>query len=384
MKIQKKVRNLLKDNKFMQYLLFFFIALLLYKVVNNFNIVKEMFGYVTSLLSPFIIAFSIAYVLKTLINWMEKKFQMKRAISILTLYTLLLGLSALSITVLTPKIIDSMTHLLVHLPTYVDQTNQWLTQNVLNNPLFERFHIADYIESNVQEFLDKTSYYVTLLLNKIASGFVSLTSAVFKFIFGIIISVYMLIDKEKFATRFSQLIAAFTKEHQTKKILAVFRQIDETFSKYLVGKIIDSIIFGLLSYIVLLVLNTPYTLLNAVILGVTNLIPYFGAIIGSIPAIVITLFVSPVHALWVGLAILALQQFHGLYLGPKILGNSVGLNPFWVFLAIIIGGGTYGALGMFLAVPVFSVLKTMMDTIIDQRLHAKKLLSNEKELPNSQ
>ncbi|MDQ0174276.1 AI-2E family transporter [Bacillus chungangensis] len=367
---------MLKDNKFMQYLLFFFIALLLYKIVDNFNIVKEMFSYITSLLSPFIIAFSIAYMLKTLINWMEKKFQMNRAISILTLYTLLLGLSALSITVLTPKIVDSMTHLLVHLPTYVDQTNHWLTQNVLNNPLFERFHIADYIESNVQEFLDKTSYYVTLLLNKIASGFVSLTSAVFKFIFGIIISVYMLIDKEKFAARFSQLIAAFTKEHQTKKILAVTRQIDETFSKYLVGKIIDSIIFGLLSYIVLFLLNTPYTLLNAVILGVTNLIPYFGAIIGSIPAIVITLFVSPLHALWVGIAILALQQFHGLYLGPKILGNSVGLNPFWVFLAIIIGGGTYGALGMFLAVPVFSVLKTMMDAIIDQRLQAKKLLSN--------
>lgn len=376
MKLTKKVRELLKDNKFMQYLLFFFIALLLYKIVDNFNIVKEMFSYITSLLSPFIIAFSIAYMLKTLINWMEKKFQMNRAISILTLYTLLLGLSALSITVLTPKIVDSMTHLLVHLPTYVDQTNQWLTQNVLNNPLFERFHIADYIESNVQEFLDKTSYYVTLLLNKIASGFVSLTSAVFKFIFGIIISVYMLIDKEKFAARFSQLIAAFTKEHQTKKILAVTRQIDETFSKYLVGKIIDSIIFGLLSYIVLLLLNTPYTLLNAVILGVTNLIPYFGAIIGSIPAIVITLFVSPLHALWVGIAILALQQFHGLYLGPKILGNSVGLNPFWVFLAIIIGGGTYGALGMFLAVPVFSVLKTMMDAIIDQRLQAKKHFSN--------
>ncbi|NEU31785.1 AI-2E family transporter [bacterium LRH843] len=363
---------MLKNNKFIQYLLFFFIALLLYKAVTNLDAVRGMLSNISALLSPFVIAFSIAFVLKSLINWMEKKFHMNRMTSIAISYTFLLGISIVMITVFTPKIIDSLSQLILFLPLYIEQTNTWLTQHVLMSPLFERFNITEFIDSNMQELMDQTRHYGNLLLNKFAIGLVSFTSSLLKFLLGVVISIYMLFDKERFADLFSRIIRAFSREERATKILNFFREIDVTFSKYIVGKIIDSIVFGLLSYIVLLLLNTPYTLLNAVILGVTNLIPYFGAIIGSIPAIVITLFVSPIQALWVSLAILALQQFHGIYLGPKIIGKSVNLSPFWVFTSIIIGGGAFGALGMFLAIPVFSIAKTMIDAVIEHRLEEKK------------
>src|SRR5690606_8042174 len=142
---------------------------------------------------------------------------------------------------------------------------------------------------------------------------------------------------------------------------------------FFVGKIIDSFIIGLLCFIGCLIMKVPYALLISLIVGVTNMIPYFGPFIGMIPAAVITLFESPIKALWVTIFIFALQQFDGLYLGPKILGIQVGMKPLWIITAILIGGGFFGVWGMLFAVPIAAVIRSLLRKYIKRQYEIKGL-----------
>ncbi len=150
-------------------------------------------------------------------------------------------------------------------------------------------------------------------------------------------------------------------------------EVDEIFSKYIIGKMIDSLIVGIICFMGLWFLKAPYALLMAIIVGVTNMIPYFGPFIGAVPAVIITLFTSPITALWVTLFIIVLQQLDGYIIGPFILGDSVGLSPFWIILAILIGGGLFGILGMLICVPVMAVVRNMFSRYINRRLDEKSL-----------
>ena len=349
------------------------IAFILFKLVNQVDVFLRGFQFIRTLLSPFLWAFVIAYLLNPMMVSVEKKLKVKRTWSILIVYLLVLGIIILGITIIAPRMIKNMGELLKDLPNYLDKTEIWATDQVEKLMVFDRYGIQDTIEQYLSEIIKQVNNYLSFLLTAALTELIIFTSGFFKFLVGLIMSIYLLFDKESFIRNSKRLIYAAFTENRAASIIKFGREVDDTFSRYLIGKLIDSTIIGFLCYIGLSFIKAPYPLLLSIIVGITNMIPYFGPFIGMIPSTIITLFYSPIKALWVLVFIFLLQQFDGLYLGPKILGEKVGLGPFWIISAILIGGGTFGVIGMLVAVPIVAVLKTMLEKYIEKKLKLKNL-----------
>ncbi len=328
-------------------------------------------------MQPFIWAFGIAYILNPLLCYIESKFKLKRIWNILIVYIILLLFVTLIITILTPKIAIGLRNLFKEVPKFVKITEDYFNTHTLNLGILDRLGVTDYLYENLANIINQITSTLNPLLNKTIVQLIDITSAITStltnFVLGLVISIYMLKDKELFKKQSKALMYALFKPERAEKIIEIGRESNMQFSSFLIGKIIDSTIIGILCFIGLAMLRTPYSLVLSTIVGVTNMIPYFGPFIGMIPATVITLFYSPIKALWVLIFIFLLQQFDGLYLGPKILGMHVGLSPFWIITAVIIGGGVAGVMGMLLAVPVAAVIKTMLRSYIDAKLAEKDI-----------
>ncbi|WP_048600728.1 AI-2E family transporter [Rubeoparvulum massiliense] len=365
----------MRERKWYFYLLILFIIFLMFKAVDNLGYLLELFRGFLGLISPVIIAFGIAYILKPLIVYLETRFRMKRYMSILIVYLAFLGLVIFSLTFFTPRILRSVENFIVNIPTYLSNMERWVDTELMEHEYVTKYELQPYVMEYKKIAIDHIkdlSGSLNEAVSNVALGLRNFAMGLVKFSLGFIISIYMLIDKEKFAATGKRILYAFMSDRNAEATINFLKESDQTFSRYLVGKLLDSSIIGMICYGGLLLLNAPYPLLLSLIVGVTNMIPYFGPFIGMIPATVITLFISPIQALWVFLFILALQQFDGLYLGPKILGDKVGISPFWVILAIIVGGGTFGVLGMFLAVPFFAVLKMGFEMLLNHQMAKKK------------
>lgn len=331
----------------------------------------------TKLLRPFIWAFAIAYLLNPLLYRIESKFKLRRIWSILIVYIILLLFVTLIITILTPKVAIGLSNLFKEIPKFVEITEEYFNTHTFNFGILDKLGVTDYLYENLANILDEITKTLNPLLNKTIVQLIDITSAItsslMNFGMGLVISIYMLKDKEIFRKQTKALMYALFKPERAEKFINIGRESNEIFSRYLIGKIIDSTIIGILCFIGLAMMRTPYALVLSTIVGVTNMIPYFGPFIGMIPATVITLFYSPIKALWVLIFIFLLQQFDGLYLGPKILGMHVGLSPFWIITAVIVGGGLAGVMGMLLAVPIAAVIKTLLQRYIDGKLTAKNI-----------
>ena len=193
------------------------------------------------------------------------------------------------------------------------------------------------------------------------------------FALGFIVSIYMLCNKETLLAQIKKTIVSITKKSTCAKIMGVSSQANKVFSGFIIGKIIDSIIIGLLCFIGLTLMKMPYNIMIAVIVGVTNIIPFFGPIIGAVPSTLLMLIVDPKKAILLFIFILILQQFDGNILGPKILGDTTGLPGFWVLISLIVSGGLFGFAGMVLAVPVFALVYSFVRTYVENKLRKKKL-----------
>ncbi|WIV13254.1 AI-2E family transporter [Proteiniborus sp. MB09-C3] len=349
------------------------ISILLFKFIT----VPGSFSPFITLLQPLIWAFSIAYILNPLLCQIEKRFKFKRIWNILIVYAILLVCITLIITILTPKIAIGLKNLFNEIPKFVKITEEYFNTHTLNFGILDRFGVTDYLYENLSNIINQITSYLNPVLNRTIAQLISITSALTSILInlalGLIISIYMLKDKELFKKQFKALMYAIFTPEKAEKIIEVGRECNLQFSSFLIGKIIDSTIIGILCFIGLAMLRTPYALILSTIVGVTNMIPYFGPFIGMIPATVITLFYSPIKALWVLIFIFLLQQFDGLYLGPKILGMHVGLSPFWIITAVTIGGGVAGVMGMLLAVPVTAVIKTMIQKYVEAKLSEKNI-----------
>ncbi len=208
-------------------------------------------------------------------------------------------------------------------------------------------------------------------VNFLLTSTISLTSYILKFLIGLIISIYILADKEKIIKGAKKLTYALLNKKTAFNLISNLKKSNYIFSKYMFGKALDSLIIGILCLILLSVFRVKFALLFSLIVGVTNMIPYVGPFVGAIPAVVVTLFINPIQAIWVAIIIFLLQQFDGWYLGPKIIGDQVGVSPLLIITAIIVGGGMFGASGMFLGVPVFTVIKAFVDEYVEKKLKAK-------------
>lgn len=353
------------------------LSFIFFKVINNIEILSKGLGIFVSYISSFIWAFAIAYLLNPFILFIEKKYKTKRALSILIIYIIVLGIIVLLVTIISPKIASNVKDLVSKTPTYVTSTEEWVNSNLDKLQLLDKYEISTFIRKNIEDGFQKIASIIqdnlTLAIDAIVTKAVGFTSSFVKLLFGFIVAIYMLKDKEIFIRNIKKFIYAVFSTEKAHNIVNFSREVNIIFSKYIIGKFIDSLIIGIICLAGTTILRIPYAALISLIVSITNMIPYFGPFIGAVPAIIITLFASPIKALWVAIFIIFLQQFDGWFLGPKILGSSVGLNPFWIILAIVIGGGTFGVIGMFLGVPVMAVIKMVLERYISRKLSEKKV-----------
>lgn len=374
-------------------LLVIFAGLIFYKFIGNWDETKTFLKTLLQTLSPFILGFLIAYFIDPMVVWYEKvvtrfrikKFQIKnkkvkRSLSILFTYITVLGFIVMVLAFVIPELAKSIANLVNALPDFSTDFVNKLTVFIEDKSSQFEFIDPAKVEATIKEYIpstiDSAKDIVPSIMNSVFDITKNFTFGIFNVLLGFIIAIYLLLSKEKSIASFEKGIVAIFNEKASSSILFILKDSHRIFSNFFVGKLIDSLIIGALCFVITTIARIPNALLISVFVGVTNMIPYFGPFIGGFFGIILVFIESPIHALWFALIILGLQQFDGNILGPKILGDSTGLSPFWVIFSILIGGKFFGILGMFLGVPFFAVIKNIIDRQIDnqytKRLEARR------------
>ena len=358
--------------------LFFF---LIYKIDVIFAVIEKILG----ILMPVILGAVIAYLLIPVDEYFEKiylkyfgkhlKTEAKRkkiiriggvATSILLFLIILFMLIYLVV----PQIYFNTRNLILALPGQVRDLMEWITEKMSDDT--ELSSIVTRIYQEAMNFLStwvKTDMLDQLYL--VIDGVLGALNVVAEFFIGIIIAVYLMISRETFMSQGKKVIYAFFNDEHAEMFIQLLKECNRIFGGFINGKLLDSLIIGILCFIGASLLQMPYSVLVAVIIGVTNVIPFFGPYIGAIPSTILIMLASPSKGLIFIVFILVLQQFDGNILGPKILGDSIGLSPFWIIFAILLGGGLFGIVGMLFGVPVFAVFYFLVKSFIDYRLSKK-------------
>ena len=377
------MKNFLGD-KFKEYWgIVTYIVILAY-VIFNFKKIVSGGGNIISIISPFIIGIAIAFVLNLAMVIFESKLlkfldyekykkysKLKRPLSVtLTFLSVFLAIVGL-IRFIIPQLIDSISTLTDTIPAYIKSfevlISQYVSDTEILNTLWNNFLSA------WREILQFTGQIVVSSLSGVVNITVGFTSGVFNFIISIIFSIYMLINKERLQLGIKKVLYALSEKKFADKVMYLAKISNETFSSYIGGQFIEAIIIGVLCFIGMIIFKMPYPLLISVLIAVTALVPIFGAFIGTIPAAFIILIIDPMKALWFVVFIIVLQQIEGNLIYPKVVGGSIGLPPIWVMLAMIIGGNTFGLIGILLGIPIFSVIYKVFKEFIEKRLNHKKL-----------
>lgn len=344
-------------------LLVVFLSVTFIKLIDNVDYWKNGIGTIYSIVSPFIYGIIIAYILAPIMNFFEKRFKLKRGISILLTYIIIIGVLLIIIIYLLPKITSSVIDMVRNIPYYASETEKWI-ENFTSNGRLSTLINSDMGKSFKPDVLiSKVSKFSMTLLNSFLGNVFSITNYFIKWIFGFFVAIYVLFDKEKFLSTGEKLIYKTFKKKNGDRITQLIKTLNTMIGTYIGTKALDSLIIGVIALIGLIVIGSPYTLLIAIAVGVTNMIPYFGPFIGMFIGGLINVFDSPVKALVVVGFLFSLQQFDGWYLDPKLIGDKVGLSPFLVMLAVTLGGGLYGVVGMILSVPVMAVIKIYIDKV---------------------
>lgn len=353
-------------------------AVLLYLAISNFTVVKGVMSNLYGIISPFVVAFVLAFLLHTPVDWFERTFfsklKNKRTLSIFCAYVVAVLLLTALVVAAAPQVADSVVSVGNNIPKYIQNITVFL------NNLTAQYHWDPAFMASVTETMDTALKNLsTFLLSQVPQLFnfsVSIGNFAIDLFMSVIASIYMLATKERLIFQIKKILYSFLKQKRADRIIEIGQLTNEMFSKFINGKALDSLIIGILCFIGMLFIYSPYAILIAIIVGVTNMIPFFGPFIGAVPSVLILLMVSPLDALILAAFILALQQFDGNILGPKILGDSTGLAPIWVLVSITIGGGLMGFAGMIIGVPTFAVFYSLLSENMDKRLEKKKIIAD--------
>lgn len=371
------------------------LALILcYYFINHFSTVSNAFAKLNSILMPFYLGIIMAYLLCPIYNTTVRHFysllkkRMKTpgnamklsrvigtVIAILVLLIVMIGL----IMMIIPNLYESITTLVPRLPGYFNSTVD-LIESHLNDDNMVTQYIAQSLEDMNEKFTgwmqEKLVPASEIIIRRVSSGVVATVGGIVDVLIALIICVYILNSKELFMAQGTKLIKAVFSEEHAEGLFELLRVSNNTFGGFINGKIIDSIIMGIICFIAMSILKLPMAMMISVVVGVTNIIPFFGPFIGAIPSILLLLLIKPVAALEFVILILVLQQLDGNIIGPKILGKATKLSSFWVMFAIIVGGGLFGFIGMILGVPVFAVFYSYFARGINNRLNKKNIDSD--------
>ncbi|MDD2592429.1 MAG: AI-2E family transporter [Erysipelotrichaceae bacterium] len=361
------------------------ILILFFLAIDNIDFIKVFISRSSSILISFILGFFIAFVLSPLNKMIEgqliKLFKNKtRACRIVSsMISLIIGMTLFTFFVILalPQLVDSLLKIMDILPNYLEMAENISDELLLKLNVDQTLAdvIASYSDDLFSSFMDLASKYLPEIVNySIIFG-----STVLKFLISLIIALYIMIDKERFALQFTKMSYAFLNKPQADELLNLSRVSSNVFNRFIIGKALDSLIIGAFAYLGLTLMNMPFALLLSLIIGVTNMIPVFGPFIGAIPGIFILFIIDPIMVVWFIVFVLILQQIDGNIIGPAILGDSLGLPTLWIMFAIVVGGGFYGVLGMFFGVPVFGVIYFYIKRATERRLIKKNILLDEKK-----
>lgn len=378
------------DKKYLYWGLTAFLVLLgcigvIYSLFNG-SLLKSNIKKFISIAMPIIDGLIIAYLLAPLVNLIEQKLlyplykklnvevdkkiaNRTRIYSISITFLLVLFLLYSFIQYVIPQIYESIVSIVGQLPTYFNNITLALDKLFSENPQMEIYVTEVFSRfSTLNQDLLKN---INNIIQAFSQSVISIFRETLNLIIGFIISIYLLFSKERFLAQSKKIIYACFERDTANNLISDFKMINRTFGGFISGKILDSLIIGVICYLCTSLIGTPYPLLVSVIVGVTNVIPYFGPFLGAIPCGILILMVDPIECLYFVIFILVLQQFDGNILGPKILGNSIGISAFWIIFSVTIFGGLFGVLGMVIGVPVFAVIYNLFNRYIRKRLKKK-------------
>lgn len=374
----------------MTYFLVIVACVLFYFALLRLDAISGAVTKIINVLKPIIYGLAIAYLLNPIVKnvdrffvpLLEKKLDRKKArklsrgIGVIAAILFLIVLIVALCNMLIPELYKSIRDLIYTLPgqlsEMVDKFNHFQSKDTTTRVLIQ--NILEQGTESLQTWLRNDLLRQTnTLMSNLTVGVISIVNELLNFLIGLIVSVYVLFSKELFAAQCKKIVYALMKTNHANMMLHLAKKSNEIFGGFIIGKIIDSAIIGVLCFIGLTLLRMPYPLLVSVIVGVTNIIPFFGPYIGAIPSALLILLEDPRKGIYFIIFILFLQQLDGNIIGPKILGDSTGLSAFWVVFSILLGGGLFGVVGMIVGVPTFAVIYYIIMMIVNQMLERKKL-----------
>ena len=358
--------------------------LVFYDTVFRHGVLLSLMHRLVVALRPALVGAAMAYLLAPLVNAFDRGIRgvfgqktphaLVRTGSILLTWAVVFFAFYLFFSILIPQLYLSVVTLVNNMQNYYNTVYAWVEQLLNDHP-----RIASTVSGAIDEYWTDIRYWFTdtflpqaqQTIGIVTSGVLSVVIFFKDFFVGVIVSIYLLALKERFALGARKLLYSAVSEQTYRHALKSADRADVIFSGFVRGKLLDSLIIGVLCFIGASILKLPYAPLVSVVVGVTNVIPFFGPFLGAIPSAFLILLVSPLKCLYFVLFVLALQQLDGNVIGPKILGGSTELPSFWVIVAILIGGGFFGVLGMFLGVPVFACLYSFVNYHMNKRLEKK-------------
>jgi len=357
-------------------------SILFYLIASEISSFQIKIGELVVTFMPFIIGFVMAYLFNFILTFYEDKVltakflnkarpKLKRTIGILLTYSTVGILVYIFMHFVFPQLLSSVVGLVNDIPGYVSNVTDLVDDFNSKFEIQEQYY--NIIVDKWNEYRDSIIRFATNLLPVLGNLVKSIASSVWNIVLGIIVSTYLLIDKEKFFGLNKKITRSIFSEKRADRIIELTKRSNNIFGSFLSGKILDSIIIGILTFIVITIFKMPYTILISFIIGITNIIPFFGPFIGAIPSALIILFVSPIKALWFLLIILVIQQIDGNIIGPKILGDSLGISAFWILFSLLIGGKIFGFIGLIIGVPLFVFIYSIIKDIVENQLKKKGL-----------
>lgn len=371
-------------------------TILLCFALIKFDLVLSILGYLLNLLKPFIFGFCIAFILNIPLSRIERGFKEKkkkqksnvakakqettvkrtikvsskvRVFSIILSLLIFVGIIFLTLFLVIPEFINTISIFKDSIPSAFNTVQEWARDLMSNNQ--QVVEKINEFKPDWQQIYDEASVWIKStasgLIGVSIDFIVGLFSGIINFFMGVIFAVYMLMQKEKLTSQLKRLVRAYLPEEKAQKLLYVGHITNDTFKKFFGGQFIEAILLGVLCFIGMTIFGMPYALTISVLVGVTALIPVFGAFFGTAIGAILILAVNPMQAFWFVVYIIVLQQIDGNFIYPKIVGDSVGLPGIWVMLAVLVGGNSLGILGMLIGVPIASVAYKLIKEYVEKK-----------------
>lgn len=358
-------------------------SILFYFLLENLTEINNVIKKVLGVLAPVTWGLVITFLLNPLMQRIERllakipaKFirsektrrRVSRTVGIVLSEIFLLAILIFLLRILLPQLIDSVRMLVTNIGDYVNGLETWLTPYLAKT----NDAVRAYVDSAIEQVRGWITGFVQndfmKLVGNLTNGVVLVGRTLYNFILGVVVSIYLLASKERMIALAKKCVCALFKPERANRIFSITREANDMFRGFIVGKILDSAIIGVLCFLGMTILQLPFVLLVSVIVGITNVIPYFGPIIGAVPSVFLILMIDPIKSLVFLIFVIILQQLDGNLIGPRILGDKTGVSSFGVLFSILVGGGLFGFIGMLVAVPTFGLIFRLCKRFVEKKL----------------